>query len=194
MPPTTGQLVIISGPSGVGKSTIVSRLVERFGSRLRLSISATTRPRRPGEVEGQHYYFLRSEEFASRLERGDFLEAMEVFGRGHWYGTLIDEVRPSLEAGTWVILEIDVDGAQKVCAQFPEAITIFLTVDSEAELERRLRQRATDSDDAIRRRLEVARRELSRAGNYDHLIVNRSVEEAVDAIADILTREGLKDD
>src|SRR5690606_19845780 len=114
-------------------------------------------------------------EFARRLEGGEFLEAMEVFGRGHWYGTLIDEVRPSLEAGTWVILEIDVDGAQKVRAQFPQAITIFITVDSEAELERRLRQRATDSDDAIRRRLEVARRERSRADSYDHLVVNHSV-------------------
>lgn len=194
MPSTPGQLVIISGPSGVGKSTIVSRLVERFAPRLRLSISATTRPCRPGEIDGQHYYFLTPEEFSTRLERGDFLEAMEVFGRGHWYGTLIDEVRPSLERGTWVILEIDVDGAQKVCAQFPEAITIFLTVDSEAELERRLRQRATDTDDAIRRRLEVARREMSRAASYEHQIVNRSVEEAVDAIADILRNEGLKDD
>jgi guanylate kinase len=178
----------------VGKSTIVSRLVERFAGQLRLSVSATTRPRRPGEVDGKHYHFLSNEQFQARREAGEFLESVEVFGRGHWYGTLIDEVRPSLEAGTWVILEIDVDGAQKVRAEFPQAVTIFITVDTEGELERRLRQRGTDSDEAIRRRLEVARRERDRASMYDHLVVNRTIDEAVDQIADILAKEGLRDD
>lgn len=192
MPSSTGQLVIISGPSGVGKSTIVARLVERFAGKLRLSVSATTRPRRPGEIDGKHYHFLSDEEFQARREAGEFLEAMEVFGRGHWYGTPIDEVRPSLEEGIWVILEIDVDGANKVRAEFPQAMTIFITVDSEEELQRRLRQRGTDSDEAIGRRLEVARRERERAGTYDHLVVNRNVDDAVDQIADILAKEGLR--
>src|SRR5690606_38333288 len=158
--------------------------------KLRLSVSATTRPRRPGEIDGKHYHILSDEEFQARREAGEFLEAMEVFGRGHWYGTPIDEVRPSLEEGIWVILEIDVDGANKVRAEFPQAMTIFITVDSDEELQRRLRQRGTDSDEAIGRRLEVARRERERAGTYDHLVVHRNVDDAVDQIADILAKEG----
>lgn len=192
MPPTQGQLVIISGPSGVGKSTVVARLVQRFAGKLRLSVSATTRPARPGEIAGQHYHFLTHEEFEYRRQRGEFLEAMEVFGRGHWYGTLLSEVRPSLEEGKWVILEIDVDGARNALQQFPHAISIFITVDSEAELERRLRERKTDSEEAIRRRLEVARHELAEAKSYDHIVVNHDIQTTVESIAGILEQEGLQ--
>lgn len=190
--PTPGQLVIISGPSGVGKSTVVSGLLERLGPAIRLSVSATTRKPRPGELDGQQYHFLTSEEFAARRQAGDFLECMEVFGRGHWYGTLFDEVRPSLAAGQWVILEIDVDGAGKARKEFPEAVTIFLTVDSDAELERRLRARKTDSETDILRRLEVARREMAQAHTYRYQVVNDQVDTAIGKIADILAQEGLK--
>ncbi|MGI9456141.1 MAG: guanylate kinase [Aeoliella sp.] len=190
--PTSGQLVILSGPSGVGKSTIVAELLERFAGRLRLSVSATTRPPRPGEVPGEQYHFLSSEEFADRREAGEFLECMEVFGRGYWYGTLLGEVRPSLAEGQWVILEIDVDGAKEARRQFPEVVSIFITVDSEEELERRLRDRQTDSEEAIRRRLEVARHEMAQADSYTYQVVNSDIETTVGAIADILIEEGLE--
>lgn len=190
--PTSGQLVIISGPSGVGKSTVVSGLLKRLGVAIRLSVSATTRKPRPGEVDGKQYHFLTPEQFKQRRLAGDFLECMEVFGRGHWYGTLFDEVRPSLTAGQWVILEIDVDGARKARHEFPNAVTIFLTVDSDAELERRLRARQTDSEADILRRLEVARREMDQAHTYKYKVVNDQVESAIGKIADILAQEGLK--
>lgn len=192
MPTTAGQLVILSGPSGVGKSTVVSGLLDRFAGRLRLSVSATTRPPRPGEVDGQQYHFLSAEEFAARRNAGEFLECMEVFGRGHWYGTLLSEVRPSLAAGLWVILEIDVDGAKKALQQFPEAITVFITVNSEAELERRLRARKTESEKAIERRLEVARHEMAEAHSYAHQVVNNDIDTTIGEIADLLTAQGLQ--
>jgi guanylate kinase len=187
-----GQLVIISGPSGVGKSTVVAGLIKRLSPAIRLSVSATTRSPRPGEVDGVQYHFLSLEEFAARREAGEFLECMEVFGRGHWYGTLFGEVRPSLAAGQWVILEIDVDGARKAREQFPEAVTIFITVDSDEELERRLRARRTDTEEAILRRLEVARREMAQAETYSYQVVNDQLDTAIGEIADILTQEGLK--
>lgn len=195
-PPEPGRLVILSGPSGVGKSTLVRKLLDRVGEGLRLSVSATTRDPRPGETDGKDYHFLTHEEFASRKERGEFLECIEVFGRGHWYGTLIAEVTPSLRAGVWVLLEIDVDGAQRVLAQRPEALTLFvMPADSleEAErvLETRLRARGTEDEASLRRRLEVARREMERAGQYQHTIVNDGLDAAVDEIHALLHNEGL---
>lgn len=187
-----GRLVIISGPSGVGKSTIVAGLIGRLSPKIRLSVSATTREPRPGEVNGRQYHFLSPEEFAARREAGEFLECMEVFGRGHWYGTLFDEVRPSLAAGQWVILEIDVDGARKAREQFPQAVTIFITVESDQELEQRLRSRKTDTEEAILRRLDVARHEMDQANTYKYRVVNDKVETTIDQIANILTQEGLE--
>lgn len=190
--PSPGQLVILSGPSGVGKSTVVAGLLARLRPAIRLSVSATTRPPRPGETDGVEYHFLSPEEFAARRDSGDFLECMEVFGRGYWYGTLFDEVSPSLAQGQWVILEIDVDGARRVLEQFPQAVTIFITVHSDEELERRLRARRTDSEEAICRRLEVARREMAEADTYRYKVVNEQLETTIGDIADILAREGLK--
>jgi guanylate kinase len=138
-----GKLVVISGPSGVGKSTVVREVLQRLGPAIRLSVSATTRPPRPGERDGVDYYFLTDAEFRRRRDEGEFLECIEVFGRGHWYGTLWSEVRSSLSQGKWVILEIDVDGAGEVLRQFPEAVTIFIRPESVEELERRLRSRGT---------------------------------------------------
>lgn len=188
-----GQLVIISGPSGVGKSTIVPRVLAEFRGRLRPSVSATTRPPRPGEVDGKNYHFLTPHDFQQRLRNGDFLEAIEVFSRGHWYGTLRDEVIPSLKAGIWVILEIDVDGARRVLEQYPQALTIFIEPSSVKELERRLRERKTDDEQAIERRLAVAREELGRAGEYRHRVVNDAVDEAVHEICDILRARGIQE-
>lgn len=189
---TPGQLVILSGPSGVGKSTVVAGLLAKLKPAIRLSVSATTRPPRPGETDGVEYHFLSPEEFAARREAGDFLECMEVFGRGYWYGTLFDEVSPSLAEGQWVILEIDVDGARRVLEQYPQAVTVFITVNSDEELERRLRARRTDSEEAILRRLEVARREMAEAHTYKYKVVNDLLETTIGEIADILAREGLK--
>ncbi|MEN1681684.1 MAG: guanylate kinase [Planctomycetota bacterium] len=191
-----GRLLIVSGPSGVGKSTIIPLVRKRFGERLRMSVSATTRPPRPGEVDGVNYHFLSHDDFQQRLAAGQFLEAVEVFGRGHWYGTPMSEVIPSLEKGVWVLLEIDVDGAERALKRFPDALTLFIAPAADADesarvLEQRLRVRGTESEEAISRRLEVARSELSRASRYDHVIINDSVERSADAICGILRDRGI---
>jgi guanylate kinase len=185
---SAGRLVIISGPSGAGKSTVVDRLLRECPLPLLLSVSATTRLPRPGEENGVDYHFLTSEEFQRRREAGEFLECCEVFGRGHWYGTLRSEVGSGLNAGKWVILEIDVEGAMKVLDQTSGAVTIFIHPGSMEELERRLRGRMTEAAPDIDRRLEIARREMTYAPRYSHVVENRTVDEAVREICDILTR------
>lgn len=185
-----GKLVVISGPSGAGKTTLLKKVYERC-PRLVPSVSATTRGARPGEKEGVDYYFLSLEEFSLRRERGEFLECFEVFDHGHWYGTLQSEVGPSLEAGKWVVLEIDVQGTLAVLERYPDAITIFVRPSSTEELDRRLRGRGTESDAAIERRLEVARRELSFADRYQYQVLNDDVDQAVSQICDILKSHGV---
>ncbi|MGC4003995.1 MAG: guanylate kinase [Pirellulales bacterium] len=135
-----GRLVVISGPSGSGKTTVLRELFGRCPW-LEASVSATTRSPRPGERDGVDYYFLTPETFAAKRAANEFLEAFEVFGRGHWYGTLQSEVAPRLAAGKWVVLEIDVDGAADVLRTYPDAITVFIKPESLEELERRLRSR-----------------------------------------------------
>ena len=189
-----GQLVVVSGPSGVGKSTVVGEVLGRFGGRLRLSVSATTRPARPGELDGVEYYFLSAEQFEQRRSQGEFLECAEVFGQGHWYGTLRSEVSPFLAKGKWVLLEVDVDGAQDVLGKFPEAVTIFIRPATLAELERRLRRRGTESAEAIERRLGVANGELALAHRYQYNIVNDTVGVAVDEFCQVLRDQGLSND
>jgi guanylate kinase len=184
----SGRLVIISGPSGAGKSTVVDQLLRDCPLPLTLSVSATTRSPRPGEEDGVDYHFLSVEEFRRRREAGDFLECCEVFGRGHWYGTLTSEVASGLKAGKWVILEIDVEGAMKVLEQAPDALTVFIHPGSMEELERRLRGRRTEAAPEIDRRLEIARHEMTFAPRYTHVVTNYTVDQAVREICDILTR------
>lgn len=185
------NLIVLSGPSGVGKSTILRNLLDRHPQRLRLSISATTRPPRPSETDGIDYYFLSDDEFTRRRQQGDFLECCEVFGHGHWYGTLLDEVTPSRNAEKWVVLDIDVEGAEKVRGRFPGVLSIFLRPRSDEELERRLRARGTESEDAIQRRLNVARHELARADQYQYQVINDTVDRAVADIEQILVELGV---
>jgi guanylate kinase len=183
--PSRGKLIVISGPSGAGKTTVLKKVFQRF-PQLKSSVSATTRPARPGEQDGVDYYFLAGDEFARRRSRGEFLECCEVFGGGHWYGTLDSEVSPSLREGKSIVLEIDVQGMLAVLKVHPDAITIFVHPSSLEELERRLRGRGTETDESIARRLEVARRELSCADRYQYQVTNDDVDHAVQEISDIL--------
>ena len=181
-----GRLVILSGPSGVGKSTVVRRLMQVCELPLVLSVSATTRPPRDGEVDGVDYFFLSDEEFRTRREAGNFLESCEVFGKGYWYGTISDQVEASLSQGKWVILEIDVEGAAKVVRRHPQAVTIFVGLPNLEQIEQRLRKRGTEDEQTIQRRLQVASSELEAAAAYQHFVVNDDVARAAEEICDIL--------
>ena len=185
-----GKLVIISGPSGAGKSTVVRQLLDDCPVPMQLSVSATTRAPRDGEVDGVHYHFLSHKEFETRRLNGDFLECEEVFGHGEWYGTLQSEVMNRLAEGNWVLLEIDIAGAQSVLEQVPDAITLFLHPGSLEELEKRLRNRGTEDEPSRIRRLEVAREEMNYIDRYQFEVINDSVERAVAEICEILKRSG----
>ena len=182
----TGKVVIVSGPSGAGKTTVVKRLIQSCAVPLKLSVSATTRPARPSEQDGIDYQFMSDEEFQRRKSSGDFLECFEVFGSGYWYGTLRSEVTTSLDAGKWVLLEIDVQGMKSVKSQYADAISVFIRPSSLDELERRLRGRATESEETIQRRLEVADHEWSYKTQYTYDIINESVDDTVKTICQSL--------
>lgn len=184
--PPPGRLVIISGPSGAGKSTVVRRLIDQCPLPLVLSVSATTRQPRPGEVDGRDYFFLSDDQFARLREEEAFLESKEVFGLGCWYGTLKQQVATGLRSGKWVILEIDVQGALAVLDQIDDAITIFIHPGGMDELERRLRTRKTESDAQIAARLATAAAEMQSLPRYEHQVVNQTVDQAVDEICRIL--------
>jgi guanylate kinase len=184
-----GKLVVISGPSGVGKTTLLRRLLAGLPT-LVPSVSATTRPPRAGEHDGVDYHFIQLDEFERRRAVGEFLECCQVYGRQHWYGTLVDEVAPRLAAGKWVVLEIDVEGTLSILARYPQAITIFVEPAHPDQLLERLQARGTESPDAMARRLEVARRELHEAHRYKHRVVNEDVEHALAEIERVLAAEG----
>ena len=181
-----GNLVIISGPSGAGKSTIVRELIDQCPLQLVASVSATTRQPRPGEKASKDYHFLAQEEFQRRREAGEFLEYKEVFGRGDWYGTLRSEVSTGLSDGKWVVLEIDVQGALTVVDQIPTAITVFIHPGSMAELERRLRDRGTETEESLSRRLEVAAQEMQAIDRYRHEVINDDKDTAIRSLSELL--------
>lgn len=184
------RVFLLSGPSGVGKTTIVQHLLDRAPVPLRKAVSATTRPPREGEVNGESYYFLSQDEFDRRREAGEFLECAEVHHSGYWYGTLRSELKRAQQAGAWAFLEIDVQGALAVMEQYPHAVSVFLVVPSVEDYENRLRARGTESEEVIRRRLKTAEEELQYADRYDYQVVNDDLERAVNEIAAILVSQG----
>lgn len=188
-----GELIIVSGPSGAGKSTVVRKLIESCSLPIELSVSVTTRSRRSGEVDGRDYHFVTKERFQALREEAAFLECKEVFGRGDWYGTLRKKVEEGREEGKWVLLEIDVQGAMAVIEQCPEAISFFVHPGSLEELERRLRGRGTDSQQAIDRRLEVAAEEMQAIPKYRYEVINQEVEQSASEICQILKHHLIKE-
>jgi len=177
--------VVVSGPSGVGKGAIVAR-VRALVPDLRVSVSATTRPPRPGEVHGRQYWFVDPAEFKAMIDSGGFLEWADVFGRR--YGTPREQVERELDAGNDVVLEVNLDGARQVRSATDAAHLIFIKPPSMAELERRLRMRATESEDQIRRRLATATEELAAEPEFDETVLNDDLEMAAKEVASAIAR------
>jgi guanylate kinase len=180
------KVFVITGPSGVGKGTLIERMLERV-SMIELSVSATTREPRPGEVDGRDYHFLTPEEFERRVQAGDFLEQADY--SGNRYGTLRAEVERRLGAGRSVVLEIEVQGARQVRAAMPEAVQIFIAPPSPEALRERLEGRGTDSLEAIERRLRTAETELEAKDEFPHVIVNDEVERAASELEELVVKE-----
>jgi guanylate kinase len=180
---TAGRLVVVSGPSGVGKGTVVAALRARLPA-LVVSVSVTTRPPRPGEVDAVAYHFLTDTQFDELVAEDGFVEWAN-FGSFR-YGTPWSSIAQPLAAGRTVLLEIEVQGARQVRERFPDALLVFLAPPSASALAERLRRRGTDAEDRIAQRLAIAERELGQAGDFDHVVVNDDLGAAVEAILHIL--------
>ncbi|MBN2647370.1 MAG: guanylate kinase [Thiotrichales bacterium] len=178
----SGFLYIISAPSGAGKTSLVSKLIEQ-DSHISVSVSCTTRPKREGEKDGINYHFLTIDRFKEKREQGDFLEDAEVFG--NFYGTSKSHVEQQLKAGKDVILEIDWQGAQQIRQLMPNVISIFILPPSLQELQRRLTLRGTDSDAVIAERMNEAVNEMSHYPEYDYLVINYHFEKALEELHSI---------
>ena len=181
-----GLLVILSGPSGTGKSTVIGGLMKRRND-IRFSVSATTRAPRPGEENGKDYFFLTRDEFDRMVDEDAFLEHATYVGNS--YGTPAGPVEEQLAAGYNVLLDIEVQGAAQVMARRSDAVSIFLLPPSLEELERRLRNRGTDSDEKIQSRLQTAREEFTHLSEYAYIIVNDDIDKAVRELDAILTAQ-----
>ena len=179
-------MIVITGPSGAGKGTLIRALLDRIAE-LELAVSATTRLQRSGEVEGREYYFLSDGEFAQRVARGDFLEHV-TYVSGQRYGTLRSEVERIADRGRVAVLELETEGALNVAEELPAAVTVFVTAPVQ-ELERRLRERATESAGEIGERLDLAESQLLQASSFDHVVANDELERAVDELEGIVRRE-----
>ena len=185
-----GLMLVLSSPSGAGKTSIARKLLER-DSNISLSVSATTRPRRPGEVEGQDYFFIDDASFRLKINQGYFLEYARVFD--HFYGTPAEQVTGQLEAGRDVLFDIDWQGTQQVKANArDDLVSIFILPPSLPELERRLHSRAQDSAEVVASRMAKAADEMSHYPEYDYVIINRDLEESLASVCQILAAERLK--
>jgi guanylate kinase len=186
---TTGKgakpVFVVTGPSGAGKGTLIQLVLPRFAD-LAVAVSATTRPQRPGERNGDHYWFLSREEFQSKIDAGEFLEYVDYVGNR--YGSLRSEIDRLRAAGKAPLLELETEGALRVKRREDHAVTIFVTAPVD-ELERRLRQRATESSGAIGERIETAKRQLEEQGQFDYVVENDDREQAADALAAIIAQE-----
>jgi guanylate kinase len=183
-----GNVLIVAAPSGAGKSSLVNAVLA-LESQIRLSISSTTRPPRPGESEGEHYHFVSRAEFDRQLAADAFLEHAQV--HGNCYGTARAAVEPLLEQGIDVLLEIDWQGARQVRSRLPDALSVFIFPPSRAELERRLRSRGQDAEEVIARRLAAAHEEMSHYHEFDYLLVNDDFDTAVQELRAIFVARRL---
>ncbi len=178
-----GLLIVISGPSGVGKDTLIRRLLE-LDKNLRYSVSCTTRPPRPGEVDGVNYTFVTHEKFQQLIDQGAFLEYATY--DGNLYGTVIERVERAREAGYDIVLKIEVQGAEQVRANVPDALFIFVVPPSTRELERRQEMRNSESAQDMASRRKIAEREMTYISRYDHVVVNDELERAVAEVLAII--------
>ena len=177
------KLIIITGPSGVGKGTVVKELLDR-NKDIWLSISATTRNPRIGEKDCENYYFISDEKFKDMIDKKEFLEWAQF--AGNYYGTPLSTVNEKIEKGFIVLLEIEVEGAKQIKEKFPEALSIFLLPPSKAELEKRIRNRGTEKEEAINRRLSRANYEIASSGEFDFVLTNQNVDETVKGVFKII--------
>ena len=185
-----GVLFVLSGPSGVGKGTLKKMLLDEFKDQVLDSISATTRKPREGEEPGREYFFISRQDFLDRIANNDFLEYAEF--SGNMYGTPKDPVDEMLKAGKAVFLEIEVQGAAKIRELYPDVISVFLMPPSMKTLEERLRGRGSEDEETINHRLVIAREEVRRASEYDYIVINDTVENAVSGIETIIKAERQK--
>ncbi|AZV42209.1 guanylate kinase [Peribacillus asahii] len=182
-----GLLIVLSGPSGVGKGTVRKAIFSEPDKSFEYSISMTTRLPREGEVDGVDYFFKTREEFEALIEQGKLLEHAEFVG--NYYGTPVDYVRETIEAGKDIFLEIEVEGAKQVREKFPDGLFIFLAPPSLSELENRIVNRGTDTEEVIQRRMKVAKEEIELMSLYDYVVENDSVEKACEKVNCIIVAE-----
>ena len=183
----TGQLIVISGPSGAGKGTIINKLLEKDNKTRWLSISATSREPRPGEKEGITYYYLKKEDFEEKIDKGYFLEYTNY--AGNYYGTPKKYIKEKIDKGIDVILEIEIEGAANIKKLIPEAIFIFIMPPSLKELVKRLKNRGTENNDKILKRFNTAYKEVNEVTKYNYVVINDKLDEAIKKVESILKAE-----